>query len=247
MEFDPRNEAIQLCVQGIALEENGDIVKAAKLYQTAWDKAANDLERYLSAYFIGRSERDPAIGIEWFGKALNIANSIDSEAARSALPAIYAATAECYDELGDAENAKKIHDLAHSVSHEPKDTGPFYHGTRADLEVGDLLTPGGMSNYEPGLVMNHIYFTAAPNSAGLAAALAGGEGRERVYIVEPTGPFEHDPNVTDKKFPGNPTRSYRSMHPLKVTGEVADWAKQSSDDIQKWKERLAKSKGTIIN
>src|SRR6478735_6921108 len=99
------------------------------------------------------------------------------------------------------------------------DKGPFYHGTRADLKVGDLLTAGFRSNYRPEVIMNHIYFTALVNGAGLAAALASGEGRERVYIVEPTGSFENDPNVTNKKFPGNPTRSYRSTDPLKIVGE----------------------------
>jgi hypothetical protein len=86
------------------------------------------------------------------------------------------------------------------------DNGPFYHGTRADLQVGDLLTAGYKSNYRPEITMNHIYFTALVNGAGLAAELSKGEGRERVYIVEPTGDFENDPNVTDKKFPGNPRR-----------------------------------------
>lgn len=95
--------------------------------------------------------------------------------------------------------------------------------------------------------MNHIYFTALPNGAGLAAALANGDGHERVYIVEPTGIFENDPNVTDKKFPGNPTRSYRSEAPLKIVGEVTEWEKQTPAQIQQWKERLANSKGAIIN
>ena len=95
--------------------------------------------------------------------------------------------------------------------------------------------------------MNHIYFTGLVNGAGLAAALAKGEGPERVYIVEPTGPFEHDPNVTNKKFPGNPTRSYRSHAPLKIVGEVTDWARQTPEELQKWKERLANVKGEIIN
>ena len=98
------------------------------------------------------------------------------------------------------------------------DAGPFYHGTKADLEIGDLLTAGFNSNYRPEVVMNHIYFTALADGAGLAAALAAGEGPERVYIVEPTGDFENDPNVTDKKFPGNPTRSYRSSAPLRIVG-----------------------------
>ena len=95
--------------------------------------------------------------------------------------------------------------------------------------------------------MNHIYFTALINGAGLAAALAQGEGHERVYIVEPTGPFENDPNVTDKKFPGNPTRSYRSQAPLKIVGEVEDWVRLTPEERQQWRERLANNKGEIIN
>lgn len=120
------------------------------------------------------------------------------------------------------------------------DSGPFYHGTKADLKVGDLLTAGFKSNYKPEIIMNHIYFTALPNGAGLAAELAAGEGEGRVYIVEPTGEFENDPNVTDKKFPGNPTRSYRSQHPLKVVGELTDWIRLTPEELQQWRERIAK-------
>jgi hypothetical protein len=109
------------------------------------------------------------------------------------------------------------------------------------------LTAGGISNYKPGLKMNHIYFTANLNGAGLAAALAKGEGRERVYIVEPTGEYENDPNVTDKKFPGNLTRSYRSEKPLRIIGEVTDWAKLTAGERQEWQDKLAKNKGDIIN
>ena len=98
------------------------------------------------------------------------------------------------------------------------DGGPFFHGTKADLSVGDLLTAGFRSNYRPEVVMNHIYFTALVNGAGLAAELAAGDGEPRVYEVEPTGAFEDDPNVTDKKFPGNPTRSYRSPAPIRLVG-----------------------------
>ncbi|MEO7215971.1 NAD(+)--rifampin ADP-ribosyltransferase [Mucilaginibacter sp.] len=119
------------------------------------------------------------------------------------------------------------------------DQGPFYHGTKADLRVGDLLTAGFRSNYKPEITMNHIYFTALINGAGLASALAKGDGRERVYIVEPTGSFENDPNVTDKKFPGNPTRSYRSQAPLKIVGEVTDWVRQTPEELEKWREKLA--------
>ncbi|WP_423603231.1 NAD(+)--rifampin ADP-ribosyltransferase [Sphingomonas sp. MS122] len=123
------------------------------------------------------------------------------------------------------------------------DEGPFFHGTIADLRVGDFLNPGYRSNYRPEVVMNHIYFTAIADGAGLAAEIAAeltGRGAvPRVYVVEPTGPFENDPNVTDKKFPGNPTRSYRSSAPLKVTGEIAHWTRLTPEALQLWRERLA--------
>lgn len=121
----------------------------------------------------------------------------------------------------------------------PLDEGPFYHGTKADLQVGDLLTAGFRSNYRPEIVMNHIYFTALRDGAGLAAELAAGDAEPRVYLVEPTGPFEDDPNVTDKKFPGNPTRSYRSTAPLKVVAEVTDWTRLTPEALQEWRDRLA--------
>lgn len=131
------------------------------------------------------------------------------------------------------------------------DDGPFYHGTKADLRSGDLLTAGYRSNYRPDIVMNHIYFTALRDGAGLAAELAPGDAAPRVYIVEPTGPFEDDPNVTDKKFPGNPTRSYRSDSPLRVVGEITDWTRQTPEALQAWRERLAAlsadERGDILN
>jgi rifampin ADP-ribosylating transferase len=134
---------------------------------------------------------------------------------------------------------------------EALDEGPFFHGTKADLRVGDLLTAGRRSNYRPDVVMNHIYFTALCDGAGLAAELAAGEGAPRVYVVEPTGAFENDPNVTDKKFPGNPTRSYRSTEPLRVLGEVSDWTRLSAEELQAWRDRLAvilaDERGEIIN
>ncbi|MEV5001827.1 NAD(+)--rifampin ADP-ribosyltransferase [Nocardioides sp. LML1-1-1.1] len=131
------------------------------------------------------------------------------------------------------------------------DDGPFFHGTKADLAVGDLLTAGFRSNYRPEVVMNHIYFTALVNGAGLAAELAAGDGEPRVYEVEPTGDFENDPNVTDKKFPGNPTRSYRSTAPIRVVGEVTDWERLTPEALQGWRDRLAailhEERGEIIN
>jgi hypothetical protein len=131
------------------------------------------------------------------------------------------------------------------------DEGPFFHGTKADVRIGDLLNAGFRSNYRPEIVMNHIYFTALLDGAGLAAELAAGEGDPRVYVVEPTGAFENDPNVTDKKFPGNPTRSYRSAKPVEVVGEVTDWTRLTPEALQAWRDRLVviltDEGGEIIN
>lgn len=132
--------------------------------------------------------------------------------------------------------------------------GPWFHGTRVELRPGDLLTAGFASNYRPEIVMNHVYFTALPSGAGLAAevsAMLAGEGTPRVYEVEPTGPFEDDPNVTDKKLPGNPTRSYRSRDPLRIVREVADWPRLAPEELQRWRDRLtvllADEQAPIIN
>jgi len=135
------------------------------------------------------------------------------------------------------------------------DDGPFFHGTIADLTVGELLTAGRRSNYRPEVVMNHIYFTALVDGAGLAAQIAAELPEDnpipRVYEVEPTGEFEDDPNVTDKKFPGNPTRSYRSTAPLRVVREITQWARLSPEQLQAWRQRLAVLRsadgGQIIN
>ncbi len=131
------------------------------------------------------------------------------------------------------------------------DLGPFFHGTKAALEVGEFLTPGFRSNYRPEIVMNHVYFMALCDGAGLAAELAPGPGTPRVYVVEPTGPFEDDPNVTDKKYPGNPTRSYRSAEPLRIVGEVTDWTRLDPSQLRTWRERLSArqpdERGDIIN
>ena len=135
------------------------------------------------------------------------------------------------------------------------DDGPFFHGTIADLGVGELLTAGRRSNYRPEIVMNHIYFTALVDGAGLAAEIAAelapGDASPRVYAVEPTGACENDPNVTDKKFPGNPTRSYRSTAPLRVVGEVTEWTRLTPEQLQMWRDRLkvllSDEGGEIIN
>ena len=116
--------------------------------------------------------------------------------------------------------------------------GIYLHGTKADLAVGDLLVPGRESNFEADRVMNHVYFTATLDAAVWGAELAAGQGRGRVYLVEPVGEFEDDPNVTDKKFPGNPTRSYRSRAPLRVVGELADWVGHSPEKLHAMREGL---------
>ena len=113
--------------------------------------------------------------------------------------------------------------------------------------MGDLLTPGFRSNYKASVVMNHIYFTCLPKGAGLAAEIAMGNGRPRVYVVEPVGDFENDPNVTDKKFPGNPTRSYRSAQGLKIVGELDTWETYDAEFIQALRNRIEAGMGEIIN
>ena len=116
--------------------------------------------------------------------------------------------------------------------------GVYLHGTKADLAVGELLVPGRESNFEKGRLMNYIYFTATLDAAVWGAELAAGTGRGRIYVVEPTGEFEDDPNVTDKKFPGNPTRSFRSREPLRVVRELVDWVGHSPEQLQAMRDGL---------
>ena len=118
-------------------------------------------------------------------------------------------------------------------------TGPFYHGTRADLSVGDLLVPGRTSNYT-GRKLSWIYFSGTLDAAIWGCELAKGEGRERIYVVEPMGPFEDDPNLTDKRFPGNPTQSYRSRDPLRIVGEVESWEPHPPERLAEMKAALAR-------
>ena len=117
-------------------------------------------------------------------------------------------------------------------------TGPFYHGTKQAFAVGDRLLPGHGSNYHDARASNNVYFSAILETAVWGAELAVGEGPGRIYIVEPTGTIEDDPNLTDKKFPGNPTKSYRSRDPLRVTGELTDWEGHAPDVLQAMKDNL---------
>ena len=247
MEFNPNNPVIKLCVQGMSMEEKNKPEEASKIFLQAWNESTNDFEKFIAAFYVARQQKSASEKLEWLDSALQHALRINDVSAATALPSLYSNIARCYEDLGDVDNARKNNDLATSSRNNPADPGPFYHGTKADLQIGDLLLAGGKSNYKADFTMNHIYFTALVNGAGLAAALAQGDGRERVYIVEPTGSFESDPNVTDKKFPGNPSRSYRSHAPLKIIGEVTDWVRITPDELQKWRDKLANNKGEIIN
>lgn len=247
MEFNPSNAIVQLCIQGMAMEAKENPEEANKLFLKAWNEATNDFEKFIAAYYVARQQKKASDRLKWYETDLQLALNINDDAVKAAFHSLYTHIAQCHEDLGEADEAKKNYELASSTVHSPTDQGPFFHGTRANLQTGDMLTAGRESNYQSEIVMNHIYFTALANGAGLAAALAKGEGRERVYIVQPTGSFEDDPNVTNKKFPGNLTRSYRTEEPLKVIGEVGDWQKISAAELQQWREKLANNKGEIIN
>jgi rifampin ADP-ribosylating transferase len=247
MEFSPNNRVIKLCVQGMQMEDLHKPEEASRLFLQAWNEATNDFEKFTAAFYVARHQKTTTDKLSWLETALQHALKVNSDAVKGALSSLCANIAKCYEHLGDVDNANKNKELATSFADKPSDKGPFYHGTKTDLQLGDMLTAGGKSNYKAEVTMNHIYFTALVNGAGLAAALAKGNGRERVYIVEPTGSFENDPNVTNKKFPGNPSRSYRSQFPLKIVGEVTDWVRVTPEERQKWNEKLANNKGEIIN
>lgn len=248
MEFSPNNDIVKLCLQGMELEGQGRPEEASAVFLQAWNKATEDFEKFLAAHYVTRHQKSAADKLKWLETSLQLAQKINNDYTKGIFSSLYLNIAQCSEELGDLDGAKKNYELANSFKDKLSDKGPFYHGTRADLQVGDLLTAGFRSNYNDEVIMNHIYFTALINGAGLAAALAQGDGRERVYIVEPTGSFENDPNVTDKKFPGNPTRSYRSQSPIKIVGEVTDWVKLTPEQRQQWREKLANiKKAEIIN
>ena len=117
--------------------------------------------------------------------------------------------------------------------------GPFYHGTKVGMKAGGLLIPGYGSNFEDGRKSNNIYFSATLDAAVWGAELARGDGTGRIYVVEPTGLFEDDPNLTNKRFPGNPTRSYRTRGPLRIVGEVEDWEGHPPEVLRNMRDQLA--------
>ncbi len=129
--------------------------------------------------------------------------------------------------------------MKHDTITDDVSSGPFYHGTKADLKQGDLIGAGYSSNYGARKKAKYVYLTATLEAATWGAELAVGEGRGRIYIVEPTGPFEDDPNLTDRKYPGNPTKSYRTMDPLRVMNEVTDWTGHTAEQLKAMRDHLA--------
>jgi rifampin ADP-ribosylating transferase len=125
------------------------------------------------------------------------------------------------------------------VPFEVHESGAYLHGTKARLNVGDLLHAGRESNYAEGRIMNNVYVTLTLDVAAWGAELAVGDGPGRIYLVEATGELEDDPNVTDKKFPGNPTRSYRTREPVRIFGELLDWVGHSPEQVEARRQSLA--------
>ncbi|MBT1702852.1 NAD(+)--rifampin ADP-ribosyltransferase [Chryseosolibacter indicus] len=133
----------------------------------------------------------------------------------------------------------KDHNVPATTVHTPFQQ-TYFHGTKADLRIGDLITVGFNSNYGQRKNARYIFLSATLDAAVWGAELAFGEGRERIYLVEPTGPIEDDPDLTDRKFPGNPTKSYRSAHPFKIVGEVTIWQGHPPEQVKAMKDGLAK-------
>ena len=187
------------------MEGKGNAEEASRLFLQAWNEATNDFEKYIAAYYLARHQNNVADKLKWLETSLQFALQVNSAAATSAFPNLYSNVAKCHEDLGDFENAKKNRELASSFADKPSDKGPFYHGTKADLQIGELLTPGGSSNYKDDLVMNHIYFTALANGAGLAASLAKGDGPER-YGQEISGQsdtFISQPGAIENRWRSN--------------------------------------------
>ncbi len=137
-------------------------------------------------------------------------------------------------------NEEEVDEMNNLNNNSVLDGGPFYHGTKAQLKLGDLLKPGYQSNYGKQKRANYVYLTATMDAAIWGAELALGDAPGRIYRVEPLGHIEDDPNLTDKKFPGNPTRSYRTREPLRVIGEVLNWEGHSEALLQNMRENLSK-------
>ena len=247
MRFNPTSPFIQQLMQAIIQTEQGELAQVATTLDRMYQQTDDDYDKFLLAYQFSKVTMDIFERVKWLSVSLESAQKIDDEDVKSAYVTLFRDLSEAYKALGNHDYEKKYLELAEVEPTTPTDQGPFYHGTKADLKVGNLLVPGSLSNYQDDLVMNHIYFTANLNGAGLAATLAKGTGKERVYKIVPTGEFENDPNVTDKKFPGNLTRSYRSTQPLKIVAEIEDWQALSQQQKQEWQAKVKNNEGEIIN
>src|ERR687884_47831 len=139
MEFNPNNDVIKLCVQGMDMEGKGKPEEASRLFLQAWNEATNDFEKYLAAYYVARQQNNVSDKLKWLETTLQFALKVNDESVKGAFPNLYLSIGNCYEELGDFKNAKKNRELSASFSNKPSDRGPFYHGTKADLKVGDLL------------------------------------------------------------------------------------------------------------
>jgi nicotinamidase-related amidase len=236
-----KNLAVPHCVKGTAGHDlYGETAKLARDDDICFYKqtfGSDELYEYLKTT---RFERIEIVGL--VSNICVIANAVLAKTAQPETPIVVDAdcTAGHDSELHRAA-LDVMKGLQIRVARKIDDTGPFYHGTKADLSIGDMLTPGCNSNYGKGEKANYIYFTASPlPAAAWGAELAAGEGRGRIYIVEPTGDIEDDPNLTDKKFPGNPTRSYRTREPLRIIGEISDWIGHTEEELRNMRQSLEK-------
>jgi nicotinamidase-related amidase len=241
-----RNLAVAHCVKGTPghdlYGETGKSILAGdkRFYKPAF--GSDELYEYL--------KKTPFERVEFVGLVSNICVLVNAVLAKTAQPE----TPVLVDQDLTASHDPKLHEatlavlrgLQIRVVRKVNDPGPFYHGTKSDLNIGDLLRPGYNSNFGEGQKASFIYFAATLGAAVWGAELAAGEGQGRIYIVEPTGEIEDDPNLTDKKFAGNITRSYRSSSPLRIIGEVRDWEGHTPEEMANMLQGLEEIKAKGI-
>lgn len=245
-DFDMKNPILKQCLEIITKNSKDNHTIVCELQQVQ-QLTNNDFENFITYYYLSKYQSNYEQRITYLNKAIEYAIHSEIFAVYSSLPYLYTQLSITLNSVCDYKNAKVAKFKADEYQNNTRDVGPFYHGTRADLHIGDMLSPGFPSNYQPEIIMNHIYFTTKIDGAGFAAALASGNSKERVYIVEPVGNYENDPNVTDMKFPGNLTRAYRSDKPLKIIGEIEQWNHLDEDELNKWREKMKTSNQKILN
>ena len=156
MDFNPNNNVVKRCLQGMDLEANGKPDEAIGLFLQAWSEATNDFEKFIAAHYVARHQKNVSDKLYWLETDLQLALKIDNDSVKDAISSLYESIAKCYEDLIDPDNAKKNYELAKSFMGKPSDKGPFYHGTKADLQVGALLTAGYSSNYKSELTRHHM-------------------------------------------------------------------------------------------